>query len=134
LNWSKTINFYLLTCVIWSELANGFRGATSSDNSLTDGCFQITLQILRSFAQQSYFPYGGIFASFSGDSLRSALNYLDEPLRSVEGTQEKARILTLLLVPFTGIRQLEAKAFQQALEIARAAGDRTLGNCQFKSP
>ena len=85
------------------------------------------MQILRSFAQQKYFPlYGGIFASFSGDSLRSALNYLDEPLRTVEGTQEKARILTLLGYSLRALGQLEvAKAFQeQALEIARAAGDR----------
>lgn len=122
-----SISTFLTFAVIWSELANGFRAATSSDNRLTDGCFQITLQILRSFAQQKYFPlYGGIFASFSGDSLRSALNYLDEPLRSVEGTQEKARILTLLGYSLRALGQLEvAKAFQeQALEIARAAGDR----------
>ena len=122
-----SISTFLTFAVIWSELANGCRTATSSDNSLTDGCFQITLQILRSFAQQKYFPlYGGIFASFSGDSLRSALNYLDEPLRKAEGTQEKARILTLLGYSLRALGQLEvAKTFQeQALEIARTAGDR----------
>lgn len=124
-----SISTFLTFAVIWSELANGFRAATFSDaKRFTDGCFQVTLQILRSFAQQNYFPlYGGIFASFSGDYLRSALNYLDEPLRSVEGTQEKARILTLLGYSLRALGQLEvAKAFQeQALEIARAAGDRT---------
>lgn len=122
-----SISTFLTFAVVWSELANGFRAATASDQSFTDGCFQITLQILRSFAQQNYFPlYGGIFASFSGDSLRSALNYLDEPLRTVEGTQEKARILTLLGYSLRALGQLEvAKTFQeQALEIARAAGDR----------
>lgn len=138
-----SISTFLTFAVIWSELANGFRAASSSDYDrftkseeapslhggvpLTDGCFQITLQILRSFAQLSYFPlYGGIFASFSGDYLRSALNYLDEPLRRVEGTQEKARILTLLGYSLRALGQLElAKTFQeQALEIARAAGDR----------
>lgn len=122
-----SISTFLTFAVIWSELANGFRAVTASDQRFTDGCFQVTLQILRSFAQQNYFPlYGGIFASFSGDSLRSALNYLDEPLRTVEGTQEKARILTLLGYSLRALGQLEvAKAFQeQALEIARTAGDR----------
>ena len=123
-----SISTFLTFAVIWSELANGFKGAASSDyNRLTNGCFQITLQILRSFAQQSYFPlYGGIFASFSGDYLRSALNYLDEPLRQVEGTQEKARILTLLGYSLRALGQLDiATTFQeQALEIARTAGDR----------
>jgi len=126
-----SISTFLTFAVIWSELANGFRGAASSSsdyNRFTDGCFQITLQILRSFAQLNYFPlYGGIFASFSGDYLRFALNYLDEPLRQVKGTQEKARILTLLGYSLRALGQLEsAKAFQeQALEIARAAGDRS---------
>lgn len=124
-----SISTFLTFAVIWSELANGFSMASSASDSnrFTNGCFQITLQILRSFAQQNYFPlYGGIFASFSGDNLRSALNYLDEPLRQVEGTQEKARILTLLGYSLRALGQLEAaKTFQeQALEIARAAGDR----------
>lgn len=122
-----SISTFLTFAVIWSELANGFKVASSDHNRLTDGCFQITLQILRSFAQQNYFPlYGGIFASFSGDYLRSALNYLDEPLRQAAGTQEKARILTLLGYSLRALGQLEAaKMFQeQALEIARAAGDR----------
>ena len=126
-----SISTFLTFAVIWSELANGFRAAASSISSnydrLTDGCFQIALQNLRSFAQRDYFPlYGGIFASFSGDYLRSALNYLDEPLRRAEGTQEKARILTLLGYSLRALGQLEqAEAFQQqALAIAREAGDR----------
>jgi tetratricopeptide (TPR) repeat protein len=127
-----SISTFLTFAAIWSELANGFKAAASSTSSeydrLGDGCFQIALQIFRSFTQRDYFPlYGGIFASFSGDYLRSALSYLDEPLRRVEGTQEKARILTLLGYSLRALGQLEqAKNFhQQALEIAREAGDRS---------
>lgn len=127
-----SISTFLTFAAIWSELANGFKAAASSTSSeydrYSDGCFQIALQIFRSFTQRDYFPlYGGIFASFSGDYLRSALSYLDEPLRRVEGTQEKARILTLLGYSLRALGQLEqAKNFhQQALEIAREAGDRS---------
>ncbi|HEY9805019.1 MAG TPA: tetratricopeptide repeat protein, partial [Candidatus Obscuribacterales bacterium] len=92
-----------------------------------NAAFQTTLQILRTFAQREYFPlYGGIFASFAGNYLRDALNYLDEPLRRAEGTQEKARILTLLGYSFRAQGQYDrAQNFhQQALELARTAGDR----------
>ncbi|MCX7597200.1 MAG: hypothetical protein N2235_26320, partial [Fischerella sp.] len=85
-----SISTFLTFAVIWSQLANAFDGDTSYSNAAS----QVMLQILRIFAQKQYFPlYGGIFASFSGSYLRDALNYLDEPLRRVEGTQEKARIL-----------------------------------------
>lgn len=83
--------------------------------------------ILRAFAQREYFPlYGGVFASLSGNYLRDALNYLDEPLRRVEGTQEKARILTLLgySLRAQGVYDRANTFHQQALEIARDAGDR----------
>ncbi len=117
---------FLTFAAIWSQLANGLRQSLSTFN-LTDSCFQITLQILRTFAQTKDFPlYGGIFALFSGDRLRSTLSYFDEPLRKeVEGTQEKARILTLLGYSLQALGQLESgKAFaQQALEIAQTKGD-----------
>lgn len=132
-----SISTFLTFAAIWSELANGFKAAASSTSSeydrLADGCFQVALQIFRSFTQRDDFPlYGGIFASFSGEYLRSALSYLDEPLRRVEGTQEKARILTLLGYSLRALGQLEqAKTFhQQALEIAREAGDRS---CEIAS-
>lgn len=124
-----SISTFLGFAVIWSQLANGLSrgGLGSIDRSrLFDGCLQITLQILRTFAQQEYFPlYGGIFASFSGQFLRDALNYLDEPLKRAEGTQEKARILTLLGYSQRAQGQTEqAIAFhQEALTIAREAGD-----------
>jgi len=40
------------------------------------------------FAQQTYFPSTAVFSPFQG-YLRDALNYLDEPLGEVEGTQER---------------------------------------------
>jgi tetratricopeptide (TPR) repeat protein len=121
-----SISIFLTFSVIWSQLASGF----NYGGRLTlyaDACFQLTMQILRAFSQRSYFPlYGGIFASFAGNYLRDALNYLDEPLRRVAGTTEKARILTLVGYSFrTQGRYDQAIAFhQEALEIARTAGDR----------
>ncbi|TAF09834.1 MAG: tetratricopeptide repeat protein [Nostocales cyanobacterium] len=118
-----SISTFLTFAVIWSQLANGFQ---TQAQIYSNAASQIMLQILRTFAQRPYFPlYGGIFASFSGSSLRDALDYLDEPLRSAAGTQEKARILTLL-----GYSQLALGRYprsinfhQQALEIARNAKD-----------
>lgn len=115
-----SIATYLAFAVIWSQLASG-------STRFANDCFAVTLQILRSFAQRDYFPlYGGVFASFSGETLRDALSYLDEPLRRAEGTQEKARILTLLgySARIQG-RIKEADAFHhQAIDLARDAGDR----------
>ncbi|HEY9661338.1 MAG TPA: tetratricopeptide repeat protein, partial [Allocoleopsis sp.] len=113
--------------VIVSQLASGFQQTTvSRRDRFVQAYFLLTLQMLRTFAQRPYFPlYGGIFASFTGEYLRDVLHYLDEPLRQAEGTQEKARILTLLGYSVQALGQLDrAKAFhQQAIEIARSAGD-----------
>ncbi|MGF1486369.1 MAG: tetratricopeptide repeat protein [Prochloraceae cyanobacterium] len=118
-----SIATFLTFSVIWSQLASGLnRFATS----YADGCFKITLQILRIFSQREYFPlYGGIFASFSGEYLKETINYLDEPLRRGEGTLEKARILTILGYSFKarGIYEKAIEFHQQALEIARVAKD-----------
>ncbi len=119
-----SISTFLTFAAIWSQLGNGLRDGNSI---YSDACNQVMLQILRTFAARSYFPlYGGIFASFSGGYLRDALSYLDEPLQRVEGTQEKARILTLLGYSQRALGQYQqAIGFhQQALEIARNAGDR----------
>ncbi|MBH8553995.1 tetratricopeptide repeat protein [Nostocaceae cyanobacterium CENA357] len=118
-----SISTFLTFAVIWSQLANGFRSTAIYSNAAS----QIMLQILRTFALRPYFPlYGGIFASFAGNSLRDALDYLDEPLRRVDGTQEKARILTLLGYSQRALGQYRRSItfHQQALEIARNAGDR----------
>ncbi|WP_413173239.1 tetratricopeptide repeat protein [Anabaena azotica] len=117
-----SISTFLTFAVIWSQLAAGFQTQAAYSN----GASLIMLQILRTFAQRPYFPlYGGIFASFSGSSLRDALDYLDEPLRSVEGTQEKARILTLLGYSQRALGRYPRSInfHQQALEIARSAKD-----------
>ncbi|NET31194.1 MAG: tetratricopeptide repeat protein [Cyanothece sp. SIO1E1] len=126
-----SIATFLAFAIIWSQLARGFNRATSLSSPqgarLVNGCFQITLQILRTFAQRPYFPlYGGIFVSFSGAYLRDTLNYLDEPLKWAEGTQEKARILILLGYSqrAQGQYQRALQFYQQALDIAQSAGDR----------
>ncbi|MBD2566537.1 tetratricopeptide repeat protein [Anabaena lutea] len=118
-----SISTFLTFAVIWSQLAIAFQ---TQALAYSNGASQIMLQILRTFAQRPYFPlYGGIFASFSGSSLRDALDYLDEPLRSVEGTQEKARILTLLGYSQRALGKYPRSInfHQQALEIARNAKD-----------
>ena len=124
-----SISTFIVFAVIWSQLANALSQAITlaEREVLINGCFQVSLQILRAFAQRDYFPlYGGVFASLNGNSLRDALNYLDEPLRQVEGTQEKARILTLLgySLRAQGLYDRATAFHQQALEIARGAGDR----------
>jgi tetratricopeptide (TPR) repeat protein len=124
-----SISTFIVFAVIWSQLANAVNHFVTIGNrdEMVNGCFQVCLQILRAFAQREYFPlYGGVFASFSGSSLRDVMNYLDEPLRRVQGTQEKARILTLLGYSLRAQGQYDrANSFhQQALEIARDANDR----------
>jgi tetratricopeptide (TPR) repeat protein len=120
-----SISTFLTFAVIWSQLANGW---SNQMQIYSNAASQIMLQILRTFAQRPYFPlYGGIFASFSGSYLKDALDYLDEPLSSVEGTQEKARILTLLGYSQRALGKYSRsiKFHHQALEIARKAGDKT---------
>lgn len=123
-----SISTYIVFTFIWSQLANGLSSITFSQRDLlVNGCFQVTLQVLRAFSQRDYFPlYGGVFASLSGNYLKNTLDYLDEPLRRVDGTQEKARILTLLGYSQRAQGQYNrAIAFhEQALEIARKEGDR----------
>ncbi len=113
----------LVFAFIWSELWQVF---VSTQPALADGCFAIMLQILRTFAQREDFPlYSGVFADFSGDYLQDTLDYFDEPLKQVAGTEEKARILTLLGYSQRTIGAYEkAIVFhQEALEIAIEAND-----------
>lgn len=123
-----SISTFIAFAIIWSQIAIALNQtiATTQRDVLVNSCFQVSLQILRTFAQRDYFPlYGGVFASLSGNYLQDALSYLDEPLRRVERTQEKARILTLLGYSLRAQGQYDrAISFHlQALEIARAAGD-----------
>ncbi|MFM7424518.1 MAG: tetratricopeptide repeat protein [Elainella sp.] len=125
----QTVATYLTFAAIWSEILNGINSSSllpSLREQLRQGSFQVLMQIFRSFSQQQYFPlYGGIFALFSGDYLKNALSYLDEPLKQVEGTQEKARILTLLGYSQRAVGRYDraVEFHQQALEIARTAAD-----------
>jgi tetratricopeptide (TPR) repeat protein len=114
---------FLTFAIIWLELSQ-----TLTDNKqIQEGCFQIVLQILRLFARRDDFPlYGGIFVSFSGTYLQNTLEYLSEPLKQVSGTQEKARILTLLGYSqrILGTYDSAIQFHQEALEIAREAQDK----------
>lgn len=134
----QAISTFLTFAVIWSQLSSGVAETGQLDqdtrHSLHQGCFQIVLQVLRAFSHRPYFPlYGGVFALFSGNYLRDTLSYLDQPLQLAEGTQEKARILTLLGYSLrTAGRANQAVAFhQQALEIAQKSGDRVCEIANF---
>ncbi len=119
LSYSTLLTFASIWCELWQVFVE-------SKPALADGCFLMMLQILRTFAQRADFPlYSGIFASFSGDYLQDTLDYFDEPLKQVEGTEEKARILTLLGYSQRAIGDYDkAIVFhQEALEIAIEAND-----------
>jgi tetratricopeptide (TPR) repeat protein len=127
----QSVATFLTFAVLWSQLSVGFEQASAlkADDrpKLAQGCFQVMLQILRRFSQQPYFPlYGGVFALLSGNYLKDALTYLDAPLRQVPGTQEKARILTLIGYSQRAVGQYDRaiEFHQQALDIAQTAADR----------
>jgi tetratricopeptide (TPR) repeat protein len=131
--WGQRMAFSTLItfAAIWCELANGIARAVSINTTHRDAiakaCFQVTLQILRTAAQRPNFPlYGGIFASFSGETLRDTLSYFDLPLKQVAGTQEKGRLLTILGYSQQALGQIDRAIIlhQEALEIANQAGDK----------
>ncbi|MDJ0510708.1 MAG: hypothetical protein QNJ64_15855, partial [Crocosphaera sp.] len=111
----------LIFSVIFAQLSQGFTG---KDSNLREGYFLMMLQSLRRLTKRQDFPlYGGIFASFSGENLRDTLTYFDDPLKEVERTKEKARILTLLAYSqLTLGNYKQAKKFHlEALEISQEA-------------
>jgi tetratricopeptide (TPR) repeat protein len=126
-----SISVFLGFAVIWSQLAQGCQQHplwAKQRQSLADSCFQVTIQIFRTFTQRPYFPlYGGIYAVFGGRYLREAIEYFDQPLRQVnsENLQSKGRILTLLGYSLRAQgRYAQAIQFHQsALEIAQTEGD-----------
>jgi tetratricopeptide (TPR) repeat protein len=131
--WGQRMAFSTLItfAAIWCELANGIGRATGVNSghreAIAKACFQVTLQILRTAAQRPNFPlYGGIFAAFSGETLRDTLSYFDLPLKQVAGTQEKGRLLTILGYSQQALGQIDRAIdlHQEALEIANRAGDR----------
>ncbi len=118
-----SITTYMTFSSFWGQLWKAF----GDRQPYADGCFQLVLQLLRHFAQREDFPlYGGIYASLSGSYLQSTLDYLDKPLRRVDNTQEKARILTLLATSqrVMGKADRAMALHQEAAEIAGEAGDR----------
>ncbi|MGF1459710.1 MAG: tetratricopeptide repeat protein [Leptolyngbyaceae cyanobacterium] len=120
-----SIATFLTFAVVWSQLSR--RLQTLGQSLLVEGCFQMTLQVLRQFAQQDYFPlYGGLFTALTGESLKTLLEYLEQPLQEVPNTDTKARILTLLGYSQRALGQYEqARQFhEQALASARAVNDR----------
>ncbi len=128
---------FIVFAMLGSELSNGFQQTSqilaADRQSLSQAYFRMTLQILRTFAQRENFPlYGGVFASFAGESFRETLSYLDQPLKAVENIQEKARILTVLA--FTQARQgniaQAMQLYQEALTLARQVDDR---RCEIAS-
>jgi len=121
---------FLVFAMVWSEVSAGLQQAaqlTAEERQrFAHASFQSALQVLRQFAQRENFPlYGGIFASFSGESFRETIAYLDQPLRETENTQEKARILTVLAYSQRLLGRYERALtwHQEALELAREAGD-----------
>jgi tetratricopeptide (TPR) repeat protein len=127
---ASSSTMYLTFAVIYCHLSNGLVQTTTLDSVVgrlfAHNFFQVTLQTIRAFSRKPYFPiYGGVFALFSRDGLREALTYLNEPLQSIAGVQEKARFLTLLGYSQQAIRQYDrAREFhQQALESAQSAHD-----------
>ncbi len=123
---AQSIATYLTFAALWGQLMQGVTSGSPSATVLRQAAFQSALQVLRRFSQRPYFPlYGGVFALFTGDYLGTALAYLDAPLASAEGTQEKARILTLLGYSQRTLGHLEqAIAFhEQALAMAQQAAD-----------
>ena len=116
---------FLTFAAIWCELGKIF---STNKQELGEACFQLMLQILRNLARRDDFPlYSGIFVSFDGEYLQNTLEYFNEPLKQVEGTQEKARILTLLGYSQRTLgRYQQAQIFhQEALDIAREAQDKS---------
>ncbi|GBO56204.1 hypothetical protein APA_4534 [Pseudanabaena sp. lw0831] len=121
---------FVAFAMIWGELSSGFQNAQQLSErdrqSLAKICFRLSLQTLRTFAQRENFPlYGGVFASFSGESFRETISYLDQPLKEAENTQEKARILTVLgySKAWMGYHRDAIALHQEAVNLAREVGD-----------
>ena len=121
---------FVAFAMIWGELSSGFQNASQLSEHdrqyFAKICFRLSLQTLRTFAQRENFPlYGGVFASFSGESFRETINYLDQPLKESENTQEKARILTVLgySQAWMGHHNQAIALHQDALNLAREVGD-----------
>ncbi|OUC15046.1 MAG: hypothetical protein B0A82_08985 [Alkalinema sp. CACIAM 70d] len=115
---------------VWVGLANGLTHATLLNShhreQYATAAFRAALQVLRTLAQRSYFPfYNSSFGIIGTNNFRSAMDYLSAPLRQVDGTQEKARLLTLLgsFLRNRGLHRDALEIYTSAREIAQAAAD-----------
>jgi tetratricopeptide (TPR) repeat protein len=107
---------FLTFAIFWADFAQ----ALVRNPSLSQASFQSALQILRSFASQTYFPlYGGLLALFDGPYLRAALAYLGEPLRASASFSEKAKMLNLLgyTCRYLGDYQRSIALHREALQV-----------------
>ncbi|MEB3291936.1 MAG: tetratricopeptide repeat protein [Synechococcales bacterium] len=125
------ISIYIGFATIWASLAIGLGHSNlmslETKTSYEKSAFRLALQVMRQFAQCRYFPlYGSSFNLLSGDTFRDAMNYLSESLKQVEGTEEKARMLTLLgsNLRVRGLWVEAIEIYDAAREIAQSAGDR----------
>ncbi len=121
---------FVAFAMIWGELSSGFQNSPQLSErdrkAFAKICFHLSLQTLRTFAQRENFPlYGGVFASFSGESFRETISYLDQPLKEADNTQEKARILTVLgySKAWMGHHKDAIALHQEAVNLAREVGD-----------
>lgn len=127
---------FLVFAMIWCELSKSLIPVPQplEREVLSQACFQMALQILRTFAQRDNFPlYGGVFASFSGQDFRETIDYLNQPLSSVENIQEKARILTVLgySQQWMGNHSQALRLHHEALELARQTEDKVCEVANF---
>ncbi len=119
-----SIATFLTFAVVWGQISR--RLSELGQSLWAEGCFQMVMQVLRHFAQKDYFPlYGGLFTALSGESLRTLLEYLEQPLETIPNTDVKARVLTLLGYSQRALGQTaQARRFHEAaLTSAQAVQD-----------
>jgi tetratricopeptide (TPR) repeat protein len=129
---NKTMGKFLTSLYVgfsgtWMLLGRGVGGNSPQKVAFAQTAFRSGLQVLRLFTQQPFFPfYGNLILGFGGRTFNSTMEYFSEPLRTVEGTQVKARILTLMgnFVRVAGSLEEATTVYRQALGIAQEAGDR----------
>ncbi|WP_218079866.1 tetratricopeptide repeat protein [Anthocerotibacter panamensis] len=112
---------YLTFVGIWSELSYALQ---AQDSFLAEPSYQVSLQVLRSFAQKSYFPlFGPVLVSLSGAALAEVLTL--QKVHAVEDSLEMAKIYNLLGCAFRyGGQFAEAvRHLERAVELAQRYGD-----------
>lgn len=117
-----SVSTFLVFASIWGQLSQGF----ASRGGLADCCFQMTLQILRSFAQRETFPlYGGVCVVFWG-VFAADVGLFGGSVAAGGGNSGEGGILTLLGYSQRALGDYERAQglHEEALAIAQQAGDR----------